>query len=60
MVTMWMSRKKHCKPMMDQRRMRRPESTSNIDGYEGKDGDDANEEKEALQADNGSTQNVED
>jgi len=46
--------------MMDQRRMRRPESTSNIDGYEGKDGDDANEEKEALQADNGSTQNVED
>ena len=36
--------------------------TSDVDGYEGEDGDDvyADKEKEALQADDGSTQNVED
>jgi len=38
--------------------------TSDVDGYEGKDGDDADadadEEEEASQADDGSTQNVED
>jgi len=35
--------------------------TSDVDGYEGEDGDDAyaDEEEEALQADDGSTQNVE-
>jgi hypothetical protein len=37
-------------------------STSDVDRYEGEDGDDvnANEEEEALQADDGSTQNVDD
>jgi len=36
--------------------------TSNVDGYEGEDGDDADadEHKEASQAEDGSTQNVED
>ena len=36
--------------------------TSDVDGYEGEDGDDADadEEQEASQADDGSTQNVED
>jgi hypothetical protein len=34
--------------------------TSDVDGYEGEDGDDADEEEEATQADDGSTQNVED
>ena len=36
--------------------------TSHVDGYEGEDGDDADadEEEEASQADDGSTQNVED
>jgi hypothetical protein len=36
--------------------------TSDVDGYEGEDGDDADvdEEEQALQADDGSTQNVED
>jgi len=38
--------------------------TSDIDGYEGKDGEDAaadaDEEEEASQADDGSTQNMED
>jgi len=36
--------------------------TSHVDGYEGEDGNDADvdEEEEASQADNGSTQNVED
>ena len=35
---------------------------SDVDGYEGEDGDDADvyEEEEASQADDGSTQNVED
>jgi len=34
--------------------------TSDVDGYEGADGDDADEEEVASQADDGSTQNVED
>jgi hypothetical protein len=36
--------------------------TSNADGYEGEDGDNADldKEEEALQADDGSTQNVDD
>jgi len=36
--------------------------TSDVDGYEGEDGDDAyvDEEEEAPQADDGSTQNVKD
>jgi hypothetical protein len=34
--------------------------TSDVDRYEGKDGNDADEKEEASQADNGSTQNVED
>ena len=36
--------------------------TSDVDGYEGEDGDDADadEEEEASQAEDGSTQNVED
>jgi len=36
--------------------------TCDVDGYEGEDGDDADadEEEEASQADDGSTQNVED
>jgi len=37
---------------------------SDVDGYEGEDGDDADadadEEEEAMQVDDGSTQNVED
>jgi hypothetical protein len=49
--------------MMDQQRMWRTYlGPCDVDGYEGEDGDDANvdEEEEASQADNGSTQNVED
>jgi hypothetical protein len=65
MATMWMRmrRKKHRKPMMDQRRMWKTDlGPSDVDGYEGEDGDDADadEEEEASQADDGSTQNVED
>jgi len=64
MATMWMRmrRKKHRKPIMDQRRMWRTHlGPSDIDGYEGKDGDDADadEEEEASQTNDGSTQNVE-
>jgi hypothetical protein len=64
-----MRRKKHRKSMMDQRRMWRIDlGPSDVDGYEGEDGDDAdavadgdaNEEDEASQVDDGSTQNVED
>jgi hypothetical protein len=33
--------------------------TSDVDGYEGEDGDNVDEEEEALQADDGSMQNVE-
>jgi hypothetical protein len=34
--------------------------TFDVDGYEGEDGDNVDEEAEASQADDGSTQNVED
>jgi len=49
--------------MMDQRRMWRTDlGPSDVDGYQGEDGDDvdADEEEEASQANDGSTQNVED
>jgi hypothetical protein len=62
-MRMWMRRKNHCKPIMDQCRMWRTDlGPSDVDGYEEEDGDDADadEEEEALQADDGSTQNVED
>ena len=62
-MRMRMRRKKHRKPMMDQRRMWRTDlGRSDVDGYKGEDGDDADvdEEEEASQADDGSTQNVED
>ena len=58
-----MSRKKHRKSMVDQRRMWRTElRPSDVDGYEDEDGNDvdADEEEEASPADDGSTQNVED
>jgi hypothetical protein len=58
-----MTRKKHRKPMMDQRRMWRTDlRPSDVEGYEGEDDDDADadEEEEASPADDGSTQNVED
>ena len=58
-----MRRKKHRKPMMDQRRMWRTDlGTSDVDGYECEDGDDAgtDAEAESPQADDGSTQNLED
>jgi len=58
-----MRRKHHPKLMMDQRRMWRTDlGPSDVDGYEGEDGDDADadEEKEASQVNDGSTQNVED
>jgi len=58
-----MRRKKHRIPMMDQRRMWRTDlKPSDVDGYEGEDGDDADAdyEEEASQANDGSTQNVED
>ena len=48
---------------MDQCKMGRTDlEPSDVDRYEGKDGDDADadEEEEASQADDGSTQNVED
>jgi hypothetical protein len=62
-MRMRMRRKKHRNPMMDQHRMWRTDlGPSDVDGYEGDDGDDADvyEEEEALRADDGSTQNVED
>jgi hypothetical protein len=62
-MPMPMRRKKHCMPMMDQRRMWRTDlGPSDVDGYEGEDGDDADvdEEEAASQADDGSTQNVKD
>jgi len=62
-MRMRMMRMKYCKPMMDERRMWRIDlGPSDVDGYEGEDGDDADadEEEEESQADDGSTQNVED
>jgi len=49
--------------MMDQRRMWWTDlGPRDVNGYEGEDGDnvDVDEEEEASQADDGSTQNVED
>jgi hypothetical protein len=69
MVTMRMGmrmrRKKHRKSMMDQRRMWRTDlGQSDVDGYEGEDREvadaDVDEEEEASQVDDGSTQNGED
>jgi hypothetical protein len=62
-MRMQIRRKNHRKWMMDQHRMWRTDlGPSDIDGYEGEDGDDvdADVEEEASQADDGSTQNVED
>jgi hypothetical protein len=62
-MRIWMRRKKHHKLMMDQCRMGRTDlRTNEVDGYdcEGDDDADRNLEEEALQADQGSTQNVED
>jgi hypothetical protein len=63
MMRMRIRRKNHRKWMMDQRRMWRTDlGPSDINGYGGEDGDDvdADVEEEASQADDGSTQNVED
>jgi hypothetical protein len=65
MATMWtwMRRKTHPKAIINQRRMWRTDpGPSHDDVYEGEDGDDvdADEEEETSQADDGSTQNVED
>jgi hypothetical protein len=62
MMQMRMRMNKHRKPMMDQRRMWRTEGiVGDVDVYECEDGDDvyADEEESALQANDGSTQNVE-
>jgi hypothetical protein len=59
-MRMRMRRKKHRKPMMDQPRMSRTEGiVSDVDRYLSDDAD-ADEEEYASQADDGSTQNVED
>jgi hypothetical protein len=58
-----MRRKKHPKPMMNQRRMWTTDmGTSNVDRYECEDGDNADidAKEEPSQPDDGSTQNVED
>jgi hypothetical protein len=58
-----MKTKIHRKSRMDQCTMLRTDlGPSDVDGYEGEDGDDVDtdEEEEASQADDGSTQNVED
>jgi hypothetical protein len=59
-----MRRNKHRKCMINQRRMWMTYlGTSDVDGYEGEDHDEANadadEEEEASQVNDGSTQNVE-
>jgi len=62
-MRMRMRRKKHRKPMMDEQRMWRTDlGPSDVDRYEGEAGDnaDADEKEEASQANDGSTQNVED
>jgi len=58
-----MRRKNHRKLMIDQCRMWRTDlGPSDVDGYEGEDGNDADadEEEDASQGDDGSTQNEED
>jgi hypothetical protein len=64
-MRMWMCmrRKNHCHSMMDLHRMWRAVlGPSEVNRYEGEYGDDADadEEEEAVQANDGSTQNVED
>jgi hypothetical protein len=62
-MRMRIRRKNHRKSMIDQRRMWRSDlGPSDVDGYEGEDGHnaDVDEEEEASQADDRSTQNVED
>ena len=62
-MRMRMRRKKHRKLMIDLRRMWRTDlGTSDGNGYECENGDDVDMDakEEALQANNGSTQNVED
>jgi hypothetical protein len=62
-MQMQMRWKNYRKSMIDQCRMWRTDlGPSDVDKYEGEDGDDADadKEEEASQADNGSTQNVED
>jgi hypothetical protein len=64
-MRMRISRKKHRKAMLDQRRMWRIHlRPSDVGRYQGKDGDhadaDVDEEEEAWPLDDGSTQNVED
>jgi hypothetical protein len=62
-MEMRIRRKKHRKPIMDQRRMWRTDlRTGDVDGYECEDGNDADTDakEESSQADDGSTWNVED
>jgi hypothetical protein len=62
-MRMPMRRKKHRKSMIDHHRMWRTDlGPSDVNGYESADGDDADadEEEEASQVDDGSTQNGED
>jgi hypothetical protein len=62
-MRMRMRRLNYRQSMMDQRKLLRTYlGPSDVDGYEGEDGDnaDVDEEEEALQANDGSTQNVED
>ena len=62
-MRMLMRKNNHRKSMLDHCRMWRTDlGPSDVDGYDGEDGGDADadEEEEALQADDGSTQNVED
>jgi len=60
-MSIQMTRKKHRKPMMDQRRMWRTQDivVESVKFEHGNDAD-ADEEKEASQPDEGSTQNGED
>jgi len=62
-IRMRKRRKKHRKPMMDQRRMWKTHlGTSDVDEHEGEDGNDADTdaEEESSQAHDGSMQNMED
>ena len=59
-MQMSMTRKKHHEAMMDQRRMWRTEGIVGDDNAYECDDADADEEESASQADDGSTQDVED
>jgi hypothetical protein len=62
-MRMRIARMKHRKSRMDHRRMWRTDlGPSDVDGYDREDGNyaDVDEEEEASQTDDGSTQNVED